>query len=274
MTDEREMTERAREALEILNKFLGPLDWEGAADIFGAKAAARIDDYQRLHQADQDRIAYLGIGLDESQSRLAQVKKERDEALAEVTRLKAQNAELVEALRALERVSPPGYYRIEAGELLCRIDAENAAPAVGAGGEVVLAGAAGPNSREHGYFGGDLPEPSAPKRPALWSWVRRLKDGKRVQVTGYHEGATWFSVSDGIEVGACRSWDKGITWDDIPAEPRRPKVGDVVRIPGGGLKPVIYRSVRSEDFETGGGYSLRDEDHGITWWFEDERPTS
>jgi hypothetical protein len=74
-------------------------------------------------------------------------------------------------------------------------------------------------------FNAGISELVTPKRPTLWSWVKRLHSGRIVQVTLHRDHREKFTVSDGQTMETLCAGDKGKTWTDLPAGPRRPKVG-------------------------------------------------
>jgi hypothetical protein len=205
----------------------------------------------------------------ENAARASLAEKAHEEAGKDFSRsiIKMHN-EAVELRAEIERLKT----QIEAGSVR------------GMGGDVTIAAVGGGfggviGKGQMGYSGGNgSNEPPTPARPKLWSWIRRLSDNTRMQVTGIIPMSEGFVASDGIAVVEFKAKDKGITWD-LPAEPRRPVVGDRVWVRftwmSGWQDRVIDRcgSLSFDAVKDGETtYICEAADYGETWFFEDERP--
>jgi hypothetical protein len=120
------------------------------------------------------------------------------------------------------------------------------------------------------------PAPTLPK-PWSWVWSHRLNRWAKV----YLCSCPLFCVVGDVMAYSLNG--HGITWTDARPE-RRPKVGDKVWVrfswmPKAVLCPVQptqthgYRTFFCEK-GAGWNYECEFDDHGVTWWFEDERPRS
>jgi hypothetical protein len=265
-----EMTERERMAQALyeakcrfmrvapyLWKTLIQDEWISIADAALAFNAERVRKLENAHvEMVENRDYWFGIAK-ENGVKAEKLERERDEARAVVAWLKAQNAELMGVLKGCRASFRGGFTCTQAlwnsmDSLLARIDAENATPAT-------------------------PPPPSISARPALRSCVRRLTDNKWLGVfcveafgfwaSGREDSARYFYSYDGY----------GKFWTDLPAEPRRPKVGDKVWVRGGDRSDYPWElrivGIVGEEYFYPDKWGARHlADHGVTWWFGDERP--